>query len=151
MFTYIFAFFFQNLKFSKKINRKTFQDSWEVSGGVCGKGPQQVDLQVTKVVSIIDDKGDKTEKSILLLLIHSWHGRWNLKSTQDLKLECRIGIDTGTNNTLNIGDKNDTDRVCTCDWYRQSNSFGLYHRYPGGESYEDIVARLEPVIMELER
>ena len=24
-------------------------------------------------------------------------------------------------------------------------------RYPGGESYEDIVARLEPVIMELER
>ena len=119
MFTYIFAFFFQNLKFSKKINRKTFQDSWEVSGGVCGKGPQQVDLQVTKVVSIIDDKGDKTEKSILLLLIHSWHGRWNLKSTQDLKLKCYIGIDTGTNNTLNIGDKNDTDRVCACHWYRQ--------------------------------
>merc|ERR1712106_238779 len=27
----------------------------------------------------------------------------------------------------------------------------LTYRYPGGESYEDLVARLEPVIMELER
>jgi len=27
----------------------------------------------------------------------------------------------------------------------------LNYRYPGGESYEDLVARLEPVIMELER
>jgi len=27
----------------------------------------------------------------------------------------------------------------------------LSYRYPGGESYEDLVARLEPVIMELER
>jgi 6-phosphofructo-2-kinase/fructose-2,6-biphosphatase 2 len=26
-----------------------------------------------------------------------------------------------------------------------------YYRYPGGESYQDLVARLEPVIMELER
>ncbi|CAF2600621.1 unnamed protein product [Rotaria sp. Silwood2] len=26
-----------------------------------------------------------------------------------------------------------------------------YYRYPGGESYHDLVARLEPVIMELER
>ena len=28
---------------------------------------------------------------------------------------------------------------------------GAYCRYPRGESYEDLVARLEPVIMELER
>ncbi|CAF3092452.1 unnamed protein product [Rotaria socialis] len=27
----------------------------------------------------------------------------------------------------------------------------FYYRYPGGESYQDLVARLEPVIMELER
>ena len=27
----------------------------------------------------------------------------------------------------------------------------LTYRYPGGESYQDLVARLEPVIMELER
>ena len=27
----------------------------------------------------------------------------------------------------------------------------LTYRYPGGESYEDLLARLEPVIMELER
>ena len=26
-----------------------------------------------------------------------------------------------------------------------------HYRYPSGESYEDLVARLEPVIMELER
>ena len=26
-----------------------------------------------------------------------------------------------------------------------------YGRYPMGESYEDVVARLEPIIMELER
>ena len=27
----------------------------------------------------------------------------------------------------------------------------FHYRYPRGESYEDLVARLEPVIMELER
>jgi broad specificity phosphatase PhoE len=27
----------------------------------------------------------------------------------------------------------------------------FHYRYPCGESYEDLVARLEPVIMELER
>ena len=27
----------------------------------------------------------------------------------------------------------------------------FHYRYPGGESYQDLVARLEPVIMELER
>lgn len=32
---------------------------------------------------------------------------------------------------------------------RDKNKF--YYRYPRGESYEDLVARLEPVIMELER
>lgn len=32
---------------------------------------------------------------------------------------------------------------------RDLNKFG--YRYPRGESYEDLVARLEPVIMELER
>lgn len=32
---------------------------------------------------------------------------------------------------------------------RDQNKF--YYRYPRGESYEDLVARLEPVIMELER
>lgn len=32
---------------------------------------------------------------------------------------------------------------------RDMNKF--YYRYPRGESYEDLVARLEPVIMELER
>lgn len=32
---------------------------------------------------------------------------------------------------------------------RDENKFG--YRYPRGESYEDLVARLEPVIMELER
>lgn len=32
---------------------------------------------------------------------------------------------------------------------RDLNKF--YYRYPRGESYEDLVARLEPVIMELER
>lgn len=32
---------------------------------------------------------------------------------------------------------------------RDENKF--YYRYPRGESYEDLVARLEPVIMELER
>ena len=26
-----------------------------------------------------------------------------------------------------------------------------HYRYPGGESYQDLVSRLEPVIMELER
>lgn len=26
-----------------------------------------------------------------------------------------------------------------------------HYRFPSGESYEDVVARLEPVIMELER
>lgn len=32
---------------------------------------------------------------------------------------------------------------------RDQNKFA--YRYPRGESYEDLVARLEPVIMELER
>lgn len=32
---------------------------------------------------------------------------------------------------------------------RDANKF--QYRYPRGESYEDLVARLEPVIMELER
>jgi len=32
---------------------------------------------------------------------------------------------------------------------RDQNKFT--YRYPRGESYEDLVARLEPVIMELER
>ena len=32
---------------------------------------------------------------------------------------------------------------------RDENKF--HYRYPRGESYEDLVARLEPVIMELER
>jgi 6-phosphofructo-2-kinase/fructose-2,6-biphosphatase 2 len=32
---------------------------------------------------------------------------------------------------------------------RDENKFT--YRYPRGESYEDLVARLEPVIMELER
>lgn len=32
---------------------------------------------------------------------------------------------------------------------RDLNKF--HYRYPRGESYEDLVARLEPVIMELER
>lgn len=32
---------------------------------------------------------------------------------------------------------------------RDQNKFS--YRYPRGESYEDLVARLEPVIMELER
>lgn len=32
---------------------------------------------------------------------------------------------------------------------RDQNKFN--YRYPRGESYEDLVARLEPVIMELER
>jgi len=32
---------------------------------------------------------------------------------------------------------------------RDENKFS--YRYPRGESYEDLVARLEPVIMELER
>lgn len=32
---------------------------------------------------------------------------------------------------------------------RDANKFA--YRYPRGESYEDLVARLEPVIMELER
>lgn len=32
---------------------------------------------------------------------------------------------------------------------RDENKFA--YRYPRGESYEDLVARLEPVIMELER
>ena len=32
---------------------------------------------------------------------------------------------------------------------RDKNKFA--YRYPRGESYEDLVARLEPVIMELER
>ena len=27
----------------------------------------------------------------------------------------------------------------------------FHYRYPRGESYEDLVARLEPVIMEMER
>jgi broad specificity phosphatase PhoE len=32
---------------------------------------------------------------------------------------------------------------------RDSNKYN--YRYPGGESYQDLVSRLEPVIMELER
>ncbi|CAF3743854.1 unnamed protein product [Rotaria sordida] len=31
------------------------------------------------------------------------------------------------------------------------NGSKYYYRYPGGESYHDVIARLEPVIMELER
>ena len=38
-----------------------------------------------------------------------------------------------------------------CHLMQTINQCLLVFRYPGGESYEDIVARLEPVIMELER
>lgn len=43
-----------------------------------------------------------------------------------------------------IADKYPTDFAA-----RDQNKFS--YRYPRGESYEDLVARLEPVIMELER
>lgn len=35
--------------------------------------------------------------------------------------------------------------------FAQRDNDKYHYRYPGGESYEDLVARLEPVIMELER
>lgn len=35
--------------------------------------------------------------------------------------------------------------------FRNRDLDKFHYRYPRGESYEDLVARLEPVIMELER
>ena len=35
--------------------------------------------------------------------------------------------------------------------FKSRDAFKYTYRYPRGESYEDLVARLEPVIMELER
>ena len=35
--------------------------------------------------------------------------------------------------------------------YSERTSDKFLYRYPNGESYEDLVARMEPVIMELER
>jgi 6-phosphofructo-2-kinase/fructose-2,6-biphosphatase 2 len=35
--------------------------------------------------------------------------------------------------------------------FRARDESKFTYRYPRGESYEDLVARLEPVIMELER
>jgi broad specificity phosphatase PhoE/predicted kinase len=37
------------------------------------------------------------------------------------------------------------------DEFAMRDADKYYYRYPGGESYQDLVARLEPVIMELER
>lgn len=37
------------------------------------------------------------------------------------------------------------------DEFRNRDLDKFHYRYPRGESYEDLVARLEPVIMELER
>ncbi len=37
------------------------------------------------------------------------------------------------------------------DEFRARDAAKFQYRYPRGESYEDLVARLEPVIMELER
>ena len=35
--------------------------------------------------------------------------------------------------------------------YSRRDADKFHYRYPRGESYEDLVARLEPVIMEMER
>ena len=37
------------------------------------------------------------------------------------------------------------------DEYKRRDADKFRYRYPRGESYEDLVARLEPVIMEMER
>ena len=37
------------------------------------------------------------------------------------------------------------------DEFNTRNEDKFFYRYPRGESYADLVARLEPVIMELER
>lgn len=37
------------------------------------------------------------------------------------------------------------------DDFKARDASKFTYRYPRGESYEDLVARLEPVIMELER